>query len=186
MLQPSAEFELAHKRSPALIAAGAIAILGALTLAGAYVSQYGFNYLPCPLCLEQRIAYYIAVPLAALVALGAWQGAPRAIVLLGLFGLMALMFWTAGLGVYHAGIEWKLWTGPQDCSAPLANLGAANDLLGKLQSINVVRCDEAPFRILGLSLAGWNGVVALTLAATALWGAIATARAPYGSSSVSQ
>ncbi len=186
MLQPSTPFALARTRSPALVAAAAVAIVGALTLAGAYVSQYGFNYLPCPLCLEQRIAYYIAVPLAALVALAASQNTPRPILLLGLFGIVGLMLWTAGLGVYHAGIEWKFWTGPQDCSAPVAALGAANDLIAKLQSINVVRCDEAPFRILGLSLAGWNVAIALSLAATALWAALRTARPAYGSSSVSQ
>jgi disulfide bond formation protein DsbB len=53
------------------------------------------------------------------------------------------MLWNAGLGVYHSGIEWKWWPGPQECSGALDDLGSAG-LLNKLQSISVVRCDRRP------------------------------------------
>jgi disulfide bond formation protein DsbB len=87
--------------------------------------------------------------------------------------------WNAGLGTYHAGIEWKWWPGPQDCSGPIDSLGSANDLLRQLESINVVRCDEAAWRFLGLSLAGYNVLISLALAAVAIWGLLAgRAQAP--------
>jgi disulfide bond formation protein DsbB len=35
----------------------------------------------------------------------------------------------------------------------------------------VVRCDEAAWRFLGLSLAGYNVLISLALAGVALWGA---------------
>ena len=68
----------------------------------------------------------------------------------------------------------------------LDDLGSAGGLLNKLQSITVVRCDEAAWRFLGLSLAGYNVIISLGLAAIALWGAQVTRLKAYGSSSVSQ
>src|SRR5262249_18846745 len=76
-----------------------------------------------------------------------------------------------GLGVYHAGVEWKWWLGPQECSGALDDLGSAGGLLKKLESISIVRCDEAAWRFLGLSLAGYNAIISLALAAVAAWAA---------------
>jgi disulfide bond formation protein DsbB len=39
-----------------------------------------------------------------------------------------------------------------------------------MQSERVVRCDEAAWRFLGLSLAGYNVLISLALAAIAAWG----------------
>jgi disulfide bond formation protein DsbB len=67
-------------------------------------------------------------------------------------------------------VEWGWWQGPQECSGALDDLGSGG-LLNKLQSITVVRCDEAAWRFLGLSLAGYNALISLALAAIAAWGA---------------
>jgi disulfide bond formation protein DsbB len=88
------------------------------------------------------------------------------------------MLWNAGLAAYHAGIEWKFWSGPQDCSGPINNTGAAADLLKKLQNIHIVRCDEAAWRFLGLSLAGYDVLISLALAAVAIWGTRASLAQP--------
>jgi disulfide bond formation protein DsbB len=154
---------------PAVVAALAVALIGAATILGAWFFEFGLGLAPCPLCLQQRVPYYVAIPLAALVALAAWRHAPRALVSAGLGVIAVAMLIGAALGAYHAGIEWKWWPGPQDCSGPLAPLGARG-MLEQLQSINVVRCDEAPWRFLGLSLAGYNVVIALLMAALAVWG----------------
>src|SRR5262249_14221518 len=151
----------------------------AATLIVAWIFQYGFGYPPCPLCLEQRIPYYVAIPLAAVVAIvaarGAARGAPRWLVTGGLAVLALAMLIGAALAVYRAGVEWKWWAGPQDCSGPLDPLGSGN-LLRELQSINIVRCDEAPWRFLGLSLAGYNALISLALAVVAAWGILARPR----------
>jgi disulfide bond formation protein DsbB len=39
-----------------------------------------------------------------------------------------------------------------------------------------VRCDEAAWRLLGISLAGYNAMIALVLAIVAFWGAFAAKR----------
>src|SRR5262245_52392110 len=149
---------------PVRLAAIAIAVGGAATLAGAWFFQYALGIQPCPLCLEQRYAYYFAVPLAVLIALGASVGASRK-VLVAAFIVIALgMLWNAGLGGYHAGVEWKFWPGPQDCAGSLGDLGTAGGLLKKLESIRVVRCDEIAWSFLGISLAGYNFLISLALA----------------------
>src|SRR5580658_1941570 len=85
----------------ALAAALAIAVIAAAALAGAWYFQLVRGLFPCPLCLEQRYAYYLAVPLAALTALAAARVAPRALLCLGL-GILALAaLGNAGLATYH-------------------------------------------------------------------------------------
>ncbi|MBR0797742.1 disulfide bond formation protein B [Bradyrhizobium jicamae] len=163
--------------NPALTASGAIAVIAALTLAGAWFFQLVLEILPCPLCLEQRYAYYLAVPLGVLVALAAARGAPRPVVLAGLvlLGLAALA--NATLGTYHAGVEWGFWQGPTDCTGPIVNLGNAGSLLEQLDKVKVVRCDEVQWRFLGLSLAGYNVLISLLMAAIAGWGVVKAAKA---------
>jgi disulfide bond formation protein DsbB len=159
-------------RTAALVVAAGVAA----AILGAWFFQYVVGLAPCPLCLEQRIPYYFAIPLAALVALGTSYGSSRRVLLFALFALAALMLWNAGLGGYHAGVEWKLWAGPRDCSGTLDSLGTTGGLLKSLENSHVVRCDEAAWRFLGLSLAGYNVLVSLGLAAVALWGAITAMR----------
>jgi len=163
--------------NPALTASSAIAVIAAATLAGAWFFQLVLEILPCPLCLEQRYAYYLAVPLGAVVALAAARGAPRPVLLAGLalLGLAALA--NATLGTYHAGVEWGFWQGPTDCTGPLLNLGTAGSLLDQLDKVKVVRCDEVQWRFLGLSLAGYNVLISLLMAAIAAWGAAKAAKA---------
>jgi len=154
---------------PALMAALAITAIAAATLAGAWFFQLVLDILPCPLCLEQRYAYYLVIPLGALTALAAAQGA-RAVVLAGLAILAAATLGNAAFGAYHAGVEWGFWQGPTDCTGPIVNFGNAGNLLQRLDSVKVVRCDEVQWRFLGLSLAGYNALISLLMAAIAAWG----------------
>ena len=81
------------------------------------------------------------------------------------------MLWNTGLSAYHAGVEWKLWQGPTDCSGPIDKFGSTRDLLNQLQRISLVRCDEAAWRLFGISLPGYDVLVSLGLAVVAAWGA---------------
>ena len=144
---------------------GALALLLAVgAILGALALEHIGGVKPCHLCLEQRLAYYAGAPalFAALVLLSAGQRHAAAL----LFGLTTLAFLAnAGLGAYHAGVEWHFWPGPDSCTgaAPLAT--SAGDLLGALSTTHVVRCDEAAFRVFGVSLAGWNVAASLLIAA---------------------
>lgn len=145
-----------------LLVAGSV-----LALSAAWYFQLVVGLAPCPLCLDQRIAYYVAIPLGliAFYLLRSDRIAP-ARVLLGLLGLAMLA--NAGLAVYHAGIEWQFWTGPTACTgAPVAT----SNILSALKGARVPRCDEAAWRMFGLSMAGWNALIALGLAAVGFAGA---------------
>jgi disulfide bond formation protein DsbB len=174
------------RTEPIAAAAAAVAVVGVATILGAFFFQYALGYPPCPLCLEQRYPYYFAIPLAALVMLGVSVGSSRKVQIAGLAAIGAFMLYNAGLGVYHSGVEWKWWAGPQSCGGGVADLGAGGSLLQQLQQTRVIRCDEAPWRFLGLSLAGYNVLISLGIAVIAAWGAKAGYARLQGSSSVSQ
>jgi disulfide bond formation protein DsbB len=163
---------------PIAAAAMVVALGGIATILGAWFFQYGLGLKPCPLCLEQRYPYYFAIPLAALVILGDSVGSKRKVLIAALAMIALGMLWNGALGVYHSGVEWKLWAGPRDCSGALEGLGSAEDMLKRLEQTNVVRCDEAAWRFLGLSLAGYNVLISLALAAAAIWGVITARRLP--------
>lgn len=143
----------------------------------AIVAAFGFEviggYVPCPLCLMQRYAYFAGIPLlfVALVLVASDRAGWAAAVFL----VVALAFLAnAGLGIYHAGAEWKFWPGPDTCVSVAAPLGGSPDgLLKQLETTRVIRCDEAPWTFLGLSFAGWNVVASLLIVVAALQAAFA-------------
>jgi len=170
MLMRTAEPE---RTAPVAGAALAIAVVGAATILGAYYFEYVLHYQPCPLCLDQRIPYYVGIPLALIVALAAKFAAPRPLVIAGFAALALAMAVGAALAAYHAGVEWHFWAGPQECSGD-PNFGRAGSVLDQLNTVIVVRCDEAAWRLFGVSLAGYNAVISAALACVALWGLRAT------------
>lgn len=156
------------RTEPIVAAAIAIAVGGAATILGAWFFQYGLGYQPCALCFEQRYAYYFGIPLAVLVALGSSVGSSHKVLIAGLFVLAIGMLYNAGLGIYHAGIEWELWKGPPDCTGSFT--GSGGDLRTAIDKLIIVPCDKAAWRFLGISLAGYNVLISLGLAAIAAWG----------------
>jgi disulfide bond formation protein DsbB len=161
------------RREPAAAAAVAIFVLSAATILGAWYFQYVLKLPPCPLCLEERLPYHIVIPLSLLMAIAAFVRAPRALITVGFVAIVAAVLCGAALGAYHAGVEWRFWPGPTDCSGPLTDLTAKGPLINQLQSIDLVRCDEAAWRFLGISLAGYNVLISLALAAIAAFGLLA-------------
>jgi disulfide bond formation protein DsbB len=140
------------------------AVMGA-ALAGAYIMEYGFKILPCPLCLEQRQPYFVAIPLGLAVAASARWQAPRMVVVAGLALLVLVLLWSTKLGVFHAGVEWGFWPGPADCAAAQPITRSASGLLSQLSQTRVISCTEAAWRFFGtLSLAGFNALISLALA----------------------
>ena len=170
------------KAEPAAAAAIAIFVLSLATLAGAWFFEYVLKLAPCPLCLMQRIPYHVLISLSLLLAIAALVRAPRNLLLVGFAAIAIAAACNVVLGIYHAGVEWHWWAGPADCSGPLTDLRTGGSLLDQLQSVHVVRCDEAAWRFLGLSLAGYNVLISLALAIIAGFG-LAVARLGHGAGS---
>lgn len=144
-----------------LRAALLVLVIGFATICGAWLFEWA-GYAPCELCLQQRWAYYIGVPLAAAAALVAWKG-PDAFAKSLLLVLMLTFAGSTIFGAYHAGVEWGFWPGPSGCTGEVARAKDVNDFMNQLKTVQVVRCDEVAIRILGLSLAGWNAIVSLVM-----------------------
>ncbi|MBI1868623.1 MAG: disulfide bond formation protein B [Methylocystis sp.] len=148
-------------RSAALL----IAAVAAATIVGAWIFE-ALGYLPCELCLAQRIPYYVGIPLALLAALVAHRGAER-LARAGLAALALLFVAGAALALYHSGVELKLWQGPSDCAGTLAKARSAEDFMDQLRHVKVARCDEPALWVLGLTLSNWNVAISFALAALA-------------------
>ena len=153
------------RRKP-LARAVALFAVATPTLARAFAFQAA-GYPPCELCLKERLPYYASALLAAAAAILAARDGPRVATRACFGGLASIFLLSAGLGAYHAGIEWGLWAGPTDCTGALDRAKSNADFLQQLRSVRVVRCDAAAVRVLGLSLAGWNVIVSLAAAAVA-------------------
>ena len=148
----------------------------AVTVGSALGFQYIGGYLPCKLCLEQRFPYYAGIPVMALAvaasALGWSANLTRPLIALG--GLLMLI--GLGLAVFHAGVEWKFWAGPTDCTAVAMSITTdAGNLLNDLNAVHPPACDTAALRVLGLSFAGWNAIVSLILVIVAFRGLLKAA-----------
>jgi disulfide bond formation protein DsbB len=140
-------------------------LLPAALLIGAFGSQYLGGLYPCEMCWWQREAHMVAVVIAALsFTAPAASMRSRNLVLLA-----ALAIATSGaIGVYHAGVEAKIFEGFTQCTALSGGGGSTAELLKQITHAPLVRCDEVQFRFLGISMAGWNAIISLSGAAVIL------------------
>lgn len=143
----------ATELTPVLLAGGAAFAL--------LLSAFGFQYLgglaPCEMCIWQRWPHGAAIlfglaggGLVAVGVLPAWLARPLALLAIAAIAV------SGAIGIFHAGVEWKLWPGPPECTG--FGYVPGRDDFGPLQ---IVRCDEAQWRLLGISLAGYNAIFSL-------------------------
>ncbi|MGJ5618981.1 disulfide bond formation protein B [Sulfitobacter sp. MF3-043] len=137
----------------------ALATLGSASLLlGAYGFQHIGGLLPCKMCLWQRWPHAAAIAIGLVLMIGG----PRPLIWAGALAAAA----TSLIGFYHAGVEWRWWPGPSSCTGSGLDLGAmgGSDLLSMDAPTGLVLCDEVVWSLMGLSMAGWNGVISLGLA----------------------
>jgi disulfide bond formation protein DsbB len=136
-----------------VVAAGGSAAL----LLAAFAFQHVGGMAPCSLCVWQRWPHAVAVACGA-VALFAL---PRVMALAGMLAALA----TAAIGGYHTGVERGWWDGPATCSSSGMSGLSTDALFERIMAAPLVRCDEVAWQMLGLSMASWNMILALGLAA---------------------
>ncbi|WP_170381065.1 disulfide bond formation protein B [Ruegeria atlantica] len=149
-----------RKNTLVLIAAGGSAAM----LLGAWGFQHLGGMAPCKMCIWQRYPHGAAVVIGALALV-----LPR-VNLLPLLGALAALT-TAVIGVFHAGVELKWWEGPTSCTSGDIGGLSTQELMDQIMSAPLVRCDEIPWEMFGLSMAGWNAVISggLMLVWLAAW-----------------
>jgi disulfide bond formation protein DsbB len=149
---------------PWLATGGALA-----ALCIAWLAQYGFGLAPCELCYWQRYGYWAAIALGVVAILQPARTSPRRVAL----WLLTLAFVaTAGIALFHVGVEQKWWQGFTSCTGQITAGMTAEELQQAIQNAPIVRCDEPAWTMFGLSMAGYDLLYALALAAFTLWGAL--------------
>lgn len=143
-------------RLPILLATlGSAGLLG-----GAFAFQHIGGLAPCQLCLWQRWPHAAAILIGIVVLATGWRGLAWA-------GALAALA-TAGIGVFHVGVEQLWWEGLATCTAGSISGISAADLLDPTKDVaQVVRCGDIAWSMLGISMAGWNAILSLVLAG--LW-----------------
>lgn len=144
-----------------------VVLLASVTaLAAAFVSEYVFDLPPCVLCIYQRWPYglVIVVAITALVLKGRFTR--PALLICGLALLV-----DAGIAGFHVGVEQRWWEGTTSCSGAVATAQSVEELRKQLMAAPIVRCEDPAFVLFGISMAGYNFLYALALAALALLGA---------------
>jgi disulfide bond formation protein DsbB len=148
-------------------------LLGLATILGAWAFQIYGGFVPCKLCLEQRVPYYVGLPILLVALINAAVGGPAWLTRVALGAAAIVFLYGAYLGGFHAGVEWALWEGPADCGATGAATSSGN-LLDDINNIRIVSCSDASWRFpdgWGLSFAGWNAVVSVVIGLGAIIGA---------------
>ena len=142
---------------PAAIARLIALLLPLSLLAGAFGSQYLGGLYPCEMCWWQREAHMVAVVIAAMAFThSASSDKSRALVVLAAVAIAL----SGVIGVYHAGVEAKIFEGFTQCTATSKATSTA-ELLKEITHAPLIRCDEVQFRFLGISMAGWNAILSL-------------------------
>ena len=122
-----------------------------------YLEYIGFT--PCQLCIYQRWPWYLIIFLSLISIFYEKKIYPynKFIIFLFFVGSTAYAGW-------HAGIEWAFWEGPSTCTTGTNKIDSHDNLLENIQSIqSFVPCNEASFRFLGISLAGYNFISSLIM-----------------------
>jgi disulfide bond formation protein DsbB len=139
-------------------------LLPVALLGGALGSQFLGGLYPCEMCWWQRYAHMAAIVAAALAFTApAESQRSRGLTLLAAAAIAV----SGAIGVYHAGVEAKIFEGFTTCTS-LAKAASTADLLKQITHAPMIRCDQVQFRFLGISLAGWNAIWSLSGAALIL------------------
>lgn len=141
---------------------GLLALIGsALLLGGALYFQYVLGLAPCEMCHWQRWPHIASIVAGA--AAVACFARPRVALAFALVAVAALVV-TAAIGVFHVGVEYQWWQGPQACSGTIPRGLSAEELRKYLFNAKMVRCDQVAWSLWGISMAGWNAVLSAALA----------------------
>ncbi len=172
--------EIVEREVTPVRAAWVVLLASATVLGAALLSQYLGGLKPCVLCIYQRIPYVATISLGGVaLAEGRARRNHPPIVLTRwiLLGCSLAFVLGAGIAVYHVGVEQKWWLGAEACTAsPGLKALTLDELREQILRTPIARCDQVAWSMFGVSMAGYNVLVSLILAALSAW----MARALWG------
>jgi len=153
-----------------------LALLVLAASAGILLTAFGFQYIgglqPCVLCLYQRWPYAIAIALGLIALFMPWAAGRWLIAL-----AVPVFAVGAGIALFHVGVEQHWWQGTAECGGSIGSNLSLEELKAQILAAPVVRCDEVSWSLFGISMAGYNILLGLGLAAATTWGLRQTWRA---------
>ncbi len=151
------------QRLPVPSQLGLIALLGSgVMIGGAFFFQYVMGFAPCEMCHWQRWPHFLAM--AAGLAAFASSSRPRLATTFVVIAIAAIAV-SSAIGIFHAGVEYRWWQGPQSCTGTVPTGLSPEDLKKYLFGAKMVRCDAVVWSLFGISMAGWNAILSAILAA---------------------
>jgi len=154
-----------------------VLVASAVVLGTALLSQYWGGLAPCELCLLQRWPWGVAIVVSFIATMvGSRPPLPWVALLLAVVFVVS-----AGLAVYHVGVEQGWFAGPTACSGAGTAADTVEALKAQILHQQPVRCDAPAWALSGISLAGWNLLASLVMVGCCI-AAFAQSRRPFGRS----
>jgi len=148
-------------------ALAAAAVTSGALLGGALAFQYIGGLHPCEMCHWQRWPHIAALVFAAGGGVALLRQQPGAARIAAVLAGLALLV-TAAIGLFHVGVEQDWWEGPTACSV-IGGGQTAEDIFAAVMAAPVIRCDETPWALFGISMAGYNAIISFLMGGLVLW-----------------
>jgi disulfide bond formation protein DsbB len=141
--------------------AGFVLIASTSVLGAALLSQYWGGLAPCELCLLQRWPWGAAIAVALIVLIAGNRTALPWVAL----GLAIVFAFGMAVAVYHVGVEQHWFAGPSACTAHAPAAMTLEEMKRQILGTAPVLCDRVQWSLFGVSMAGWNLLASLGMAA---------------------
>lgn len=149
--------------------AGFVLVVSAVVLGAALSSQYWGGLIPCELCMLQRWPWAAAIVISIVTLLVGSRPAlpPDRSPGQAWVALVLAIVYAVGVAfaAYHVGVEQHWWAGPTACAAPAGGATTLAELERQIRATPAVLCDQVQWSLFGVSLAGWNLLASLGMAA---------------------
>ena len=127
-----------------------------VTISGAYILEFFYNFPPCELCIYQRIPYFFILFICIISFFMEYKN-------IHFYSIFFLFFTSFLIAFFHSLVERGIVEYSSACTSSVENFESIEDLRMHLDSVPITKCDEILFSVMGFSLANINTIISLSL-----------------------
>ena len=127
-----------------------------VTISGAYILEFLYNFPPCELCIYQRIPYFFILFICIISFFMEYKN-------IHFYSIFFLFFTSFLIAFFHSLVERGIIEYSSGCTSSVENFESIEDLRLHLDSVPLTKCDEILFSVMGFSLANINTIISLSL-----------------------
>ena len=127
-----------------------------VTISGAYILEFLYNFPPCELCIYQRIPYFFILFICIISFFMEYKN-------IHFYSIFFLFFTSFLIAFFHSLVERGIVEYSSGCTSSVENFESIEDLRLHLDSVPLTKCDEILFSVMGFSLANINSIISLSL-----------------------